>query len=282
VVVAALIAIAAIAHASWNLAIKRAGTGGVVFLWLTFVVGAVVFAPLGIATLVESGPSWLWLAAVSGALQVGYFLLLQRAYRRGDVSVVYPLARGTGPLLSVLFAIILFGEHPSALQLIGAGVVIAGVVTIGLAGGRAGAVVNRPGVLYGLAVGVAIATYTLWDANAVLHGGMPPLGYYWAVVACCVILAPVAVRQRAIVVSTARRHWIAALVVGVLCPLAYVLILLAVQLAPVSIVAPAREVSVVLVALAGWLWLREPHPVQRIIGAVVVLTGVALLALPLN
>jgi drug/metabolite transporter (DMT)-like permease len=81
-----------------------------------------------------------------------------------------------------------------------------------------------------------------------------------------------------VVVATAKRHWVAAIVVGVLCPLAYVLILFAVQLAPVSIIAPAREVSVVLVAVAGWLWLKEPHPVQRLVGAAIVLLGVALLA----
>ena len=275
--VVGLVAVAAIAHASWNLAIKRAGTGGAVFLWLTFAVGAVIFAPFGVASL-GAKPTWLWLAAVSGALQVGYFLLLQRGYRRGDVSVVYPLARGTGPLLSVVFAIILFQERPSVLALLGAAVVIAGVVTIGLAGGRGGAVVNRPGVLYGLAVGVAIAIYTLWDSNAVINAGMPPLGYYWAVLAAFLFLTPAALRERATVVATAKQHWVAVLVVGVLCPLAYILILFAVQLAPVSIIAPAREVSVVLVAIAGWLWLKEPHPVQRLVGAAVVLVGVALLA----
>jgi drug/metabolite transporter (DMT)-like permease len=80
-------------------------------------------------------------------------------------------------------------------------------------------------------------------------------------------------------VALARQHWAAALVVGILSPLAYVLILFAFTLAPVALVAPAREVSVVLVALGGWLLFREPHPVQRIVGAVVVLGGVALLAM---
>jgi drug/metabolite transporter (DMT)-like permease len=75
----------------------------------------------------------------------------------------------------------------------------------------------------------------------------------------------------------ARQHWVLVLTVGILAPLAYILILLAIQLAPVSLVAPAREVSVVLVGLAGWLLFREPHPVQRLIGAAVVLAGVAML-----
>ncbi len=280
--VALLVAVAAMAHATWNLTIKRAATSGPSFLWLTFLVGAIVFLPFGLVSLFASGANvvhWAFFALVSGALQVVYFLLLQRGYRVGDVSVVYPLARGTGPLLSVVFAIVLFHERPGVLALIGAAVVIAGVVTIGLAGARAGSHVNRAGVVYGLGVGVLIATYTLWDANAVTTGGMPPVALYWGSVTFqLVLLAPAALRERTKLGPVARQHWRAVLVVGILAPLAYILILLAIQLAPVSIIAPAREVSVVIVGLGGWLLFREPHPVQRLIGAGIVLVGVALLA----
>ena len=274
--VVALVAAAAIAHASWNVALKRSGAGGPVFLWLAFVVGAVLFAPIGIWSIVEHGGPWLWLALVCGALQIAYFFLLQEAYRRADISVVYPLARGTGPLLSVVLAVLLFHERPGTLALVGAAVVIAGVVVIGLAGSRQ---LNRAGVLWGSAVGVVIATYTIWDTNAVINGGMPPLGYYWAIASAALLLAPVALRRPALVRATAQQHWPTILIVGVLSPLAYVLILLAVQFAPVSLIAPAREVSVVLVSLVGVIWLKEPHPVQRLVGAAVVLLGVALLAL---
>ena len=279
--VVGLVTVAAIAHATWNLTIKRAGTTGAAFLWLTFAVGTVVFLPFGLWSLAGGVDLWRWafFALISGALQVGYFLLLQRGYRAGDVSVVYPLARGTGPMLSVIFAIVLFHERPTALPLVGAAVVIAGVVTIGLAGARGGTNVSRAGVLYGLAIGVLIATYTLWDANAVTTGGMPPVALYWGSVTFqLVLLAPAALRERAKLAPVSRQHWRAILVVGILAPLAYILILLAIQLAPVSIIAPAREVSVVIVGLGGWLLFREPHPVQRLIGAGIVLVGVALLA----
>jgi drug/metabolite transporter (DMT)-like permease len=285
-----LVAIAAIAHATWNVAIKRAGTSGAGFLWLSFAVGAVIFLPFGVWSLLDAGVDplhWLWLAVVSGALQIVYFFLLQAGYRAGDVSVVYPLARGTGPLLAVVFAIILFGERPAPLALVGAATVIAGVLITGFAGrsGTAGIRTgrdrsrDRAAVLFGLAIGVLIAVYTLWDSAAVTVGGMPAVGLYWgSVLFQFLLLAPIGLRERASLRATARRHWVAVLLVGVLAPLAYILILLAIQLAPVSIVAPAREVSVVLVSLAGWLIFREPHPVQRLAGAAVVLVGIALLA----
>ena len=280
-IVVALVAGAAVAHATWNIAIKRAGTSGAGFLWLTFVVGSIVFAPFGIASLQGVDLTrWLPLALVSGGLQVGYFLLLQRAYRLGDVSVVYPLARGTGPLLSVLLAVVMLGERPGWVALVGAAVVVTGVVIIGLAGGRAGASVNRAGIIYGMLVGVVIAAYTLWDASAVTVGGMPPVGLYWgSVVFQLLLLAYPALRRASQTRDIGRRHWVAVLIVGILSPLAYILILMAMQLAPVSIVAPAREVSVVLVGLAGWLLFKEPNPVQRLIGAAIVLCGVGLLAL---
>ncbi|MBN9151319.1 MAG: EamA family transporter [Micrococcales bacterium] len=276
-----LVAVAAIAHATWNVVIKRAGTSGPEFLWLSFAVGAVVFLPFGVWTLVAAQVDiahWLGLALVSGALQIAYFFLLQAGYRHGDVSVVYPLARGTGPLLTVVFAILLFGERPGIVALLGAATVIAGVVITGLSG-RSTLGGDRSGVLFGLAVGVLIAIYTLWDSAAVTFGGMPAVGLYWgSVMFQFLLLAPIALRSPQALVATARRHRVAVVLVGVLAPLAYMLILLAIQLAPVSMVAPAREVSVVLVSLAGWLIFREPHPARRLAGAVVVLAGIALLA----
>jgi drug/metabolite transporter (DMT)-like permease len=278
-----LVAIAAVAHATWNLTIKAAGTSGARFLWLTFVVATIAVAPFGIVSLTQVGsrmPLLLLLALGSGILQLLYFLALQRGYRRGDVSVVYPLARGSGPLLSVIFAIVLFGERPDAVGLVGAGVVVAGVVVIGLAGGRGRFRANQAGILYGLLVGVVIAAYTLWDANAVVQERLPPLGYFWVTILVQLIaFAPFALQRPRFTIALAKQHWAAALVVGILSPLAYVLILFAFTLAPVALVAPAREVSVVLVAIGGWLLFKEPHPGQRILGAVVVIGGVALLAM---
>lgn len=277
-----LILAGGLAHATWNLVVKRSAVSGPAFVWLTAVAAAIVLLPVGIVAAVLDPPSWTQLAlavVVSGALHVLYFLSLQAGYRAGDVSVVYPLARGTGPLLAVLFAIVLFGERPGAIGLLGAAAVVAGVVVIGLGGGRANWATARAGVLWGLLIGVVIAAYTLWDAHAVTALAISPILLNAGTSAMeTVLLAPYAVRRWSTVRSVLRRHWRDVLVVAALSPLSYILILFAMQLAPVSIVAPAREISVVFVALAGWLLFREPHPAPRLTGAAVVVVGVALLA----
>ena len=285
-IVALLVGGAALAHAAWNIDMKRAGTSGTPFIAVTLLIGVIVFAPFGVTALVTGPPPtpvWFGLVAGSAALQLGYFLLLQRAYRLADVGVVYPLARGVGPLLSVIAAVIVLGERPGAIALAGALLVVAGVVVIGLAGSRqhdADAPRRWRGIRYGAAVGAVIAAYTLWDAAAVTIADLDPVGYYWAsMVVQLLVLGGLALRSPTSVVQTARQHPVAATVVGVLSPLAYGAVLFAYQLAPVSIVAPAREVSVVLIALAGWMLFREPHPVRRVFGSAVVLAGIALLAL---
>lgn len=277
-----LIVAGGLAHATWNLVVKRSAVSGPPFVWLTAVAASIVLVPVGVVVAVLDPPSWpalLLAVVVSGALHVAYFLALQAGYRAGDVSVVYPLARGTGPLLSVLFAIVLFGERPGVLGMLGAAAVVAGVVVIGLGGGRASWRSARAGVLWGLLVGVVIAAYTLWDAHAVTALAISPILLNAGTsLSEAVLLAPVAVRRWAAVRDVARRHWRDVLVVAVLSPLSYILILFAMQLAPVSIVAPARELSVVFVALAGWLLFKEPHPAARLGGAAIVVLGVGLLA----
>lgn len=295
---AALLLIGAtLAHAAWNIALKRAGASGAGFLFATLAVGVVVFAPVGapalISALTSTGAEIAvagMLVAGSAALQVGYFLVLQRAYREADVGVVYPVARGTGPLLSVIGAMLLLGERPGPIVLLGGALVVAGVIIIGLGGRRATTAATTTtidesrarrarGIRSGAAVGVVIAAYSLWDATAVTRAGLDPVGYYWASMVLQLLVFGVLVARRPAALADARAHPVAVLVVGILSPLAYVAVLAAYQLAPVAVVAPAREASVVLIALAGWLIFREPHPVRRLLGSVVVLAGIALLAL---
>jgi drug/metabolite transporter (DMT)-like permease len=249
---------AALLHASWNFAAKRAEGGGQVFVWGYAAASALIWVPI---TLVWSiwhplTPTWTWVGAgfVSGMLHVAYGNLLQRGYSRGD----------------------LIG---------GVALVVAGVLVISF--GRAhpdhpeGPGRRRAGVTYGVATGASIAAYTLWDAHAVTTLGIPAMPYFTlGVVFQCLGLTPGAwLRPRASVQSLLVRHWREILVVAVLSPLAYVLVLQALTVAPVSVVAPVRESSIVVGALLSWLVLREPHPARRLLGAAVVLAGVAALAL---
>jgi drug/metabolite transporter (DMT)-like permease len=280
--VAGLILGGAVAHAAWNLVVKRSAVSGPTFVWLTVVATSLLLLPVAVVAVLLDPPSWPDLVAavvVAGFLHAGYFLTLQAGYRAGDVSVVYPLARGSGPLRAVLLAIPLLGESPGVLGLLGAGTVVIGVIVIGLAGGRANWASARAGVLWGLLVGVLIAGYTLWDARAVTVLALSPILLHAGTnVVEAALLAPLAARRWGAVRTTIRDHWREVLVVSVLSPLAYILILFALQLAPVAVVAPAREISVVLVGLAGWLLFKEPHPAPRLAGAVIVLGGIALLA----
>lgn len=276
-----LVVSAAVAHAGWNLLAKKVPQGGALFVWLYGTIAAAVCVPLAVLTMVfgdqRPTPTWLLAMGVSGLLHVTYFVLLQRGYAVGDLSVVYPLARGSGPLLAVLAAVLLLGERPGVLPLIGAGIVVAGILVIGgLGSGPVGA---KAGALYGLATGALIAGYTLWDAHAVTTLAVPPVVLLIGTALCeFLFLTPVAIARRAEVATIWRAHWRTAIAISVLSPLAYLLVLFAMRLAPISMVAPARELSIVFGSLAAWLILGEPNPRRRLTGAVVVLAGVAAIA----
>jgi drug/metabolite transporter (DMT)-like permease len=277
--VLALVVAAAFAHAGWNLVAKPAA-GGAAFVWLCAVAGTLLYLPvLVVALTTDPGPlGWTAIAfmVVSGALHALYFVLLQRAYATGDLSVVYPLARGTGPLLSATAAIVFLSERPSAVALAGAALIVAAVFSLM---GR-GPTSLGAGTVFAVLTGVAIAGYTLWDKRAVGPLALSPIVYYWGTnLANAALLTPVALREReelhrAWTISRAR-----AAVVGLLSPLAYVLVLYALAHAPVSYVAPARESSIVVGTVLGVLVLHEKDSGRRIAAAAAILAGVVVLTL---
>ena len=277
-----LVLVAAVVHAIWNLAAKRVGDGGPAFVFLYYTVSAVVFGPIALVLLFFERPQWTWLLAalVTAVLHVVYGIVLQRGYAVGDLSVVYPLARGTGPLLSVLVAVLFLHEHPSWFGLVGALLVVTGVLVI--SSGKAADTTparRRAGVFYGVLTGVTIAAYTLWDAHSVTALGVPPLVYFGTgAIMQSLLLAPCALRAKASVAALWRDHRRQVLIVGLLSPLGYLLVLYALQLAPVSLVAPARELSIVLGGLAAWRLLGEAQAARRLIGSLVVLAGIAAIA----
>lgn len=280
----ALVLGAAVCHATWNLLAKRAGDT-VAFTWLFAALAVALYLPLGATVALATGFALsghaLGLMLVSGVLQVAYFLLLTRAYRTGDLSLVYPLARGTGPAVVVVAALFLYGERPSALALAGVGGIIAGVLVMTAPGRGSLAAGAGPAIGFALATGCCIAGYTLWDKGAVAD--VNPVVYYYGVTLCIALLSlPLALgtatRRRRALVELRCRCW-PLLGVAALSPLSYVLVLVALKLSPVSYVAPAREISIVLGAAFGARLLREEHARRRLTGAAAIVAGVLALAL---
>src|SRR5262244_3069154 len=178
----ALILTAAFIHATWNLLNKRA-SGHATFTWIVAALSACFYLPVAVAAIVywqaQVGLVAIVFMVGSAALHTAYFVLLNQGYRSGDLSLVYPLARGTGPLLSSMAAIFFLGERPSVVGLAGALLIIGGVVVLTSNPEqlrRAGA---RMAVQYALVTGAFIAAYTLWDKQAVSRFAMSPILLDW-------------------------------------------------------------------------------------------------------
>lgn len=286
----ALVILAGLIHACWNIAAKKAG-GDARFSCFTSVVMMVAWAPLGLWLGWQQVPSWgalEWsLTVASGILHTVYFVVLLRGYRKADLTVVYPLARGSGPLLSSLVAILFLGEQLSALGAVGVLGVGVGVFLIAggpkLFRGTQGPEQRRriqKGISYGLLTGLFIASYTVVDGYAVKVALVSPiLVDYMGNFVRLAFLLPSVARDPV----EARRlwglQWKYALVVGIVSPISYVLVLYALQVAPLSHVAPAREVSMLFAALIGGQLLGEGDRLLRFLGAACIGVGVMALAL---
>jgi len=276
-----LILSAAFVHAFWNLLAKRAG-GGVVFIWLFASLSSLIYAPVSVTILwmerPQIGLTGLVFIFVSALLHLLYFFVLQRGYSKGDLSVVYPLARGTGPMLSACAAIVIFGERPGAMAVVGGILVIFSVFY--LSGGtalfeRKGETTAGWALRYGFGCGVVIAAYTLWDKHAVAALMVPPVILDWASsITRMLVLGPYAVRRWDEVKHQWRINKRLAIGVAVFNPLSYILVLTALVFTPVSYVAPAREISILFGTLMGTHILSEGHSARRIFSACVMIIGV--------
>ncbi|MFM7427961.1 MAG: DMT family transporter [Elainella sp.] len=279
-----LVLLSAVAHATWNLLAKRT-QGGAAFLWLFAALSSLIYAPIAAVVWLRSAqlqPQSGWLMAGSGVLHVLYFLLLQRGYRTGDLSVVYPLARGTGPLLSTAVAVLALGERPTGLALLGA--VLVGLGAFLLTGGSsqnpANSAQSQQAIVYGLLTGALIAAYTLWDKQAVSLFSVPPLlmDYgcnLWRVL----LLTPLALSRWPDVKQNWQTYRREVLGIACLSPLSYILVLTALSFTPVSYVAPTREISILLGVFFGTRLLAEGQMTRRLGAAVVMVLGVMMLIL---
>jgi drug/metabolite transporter (DMT)-like permease len=270
-------------HATWNFVAKRV-QAGTPFLFLMYVVGALAYTPFAIALLFIAqpllGPWVILFVFVAVVTQTIYFGTLTAGYRAGDLSLVYPIARATGPLLATVGAIVVFGEHPTVLALAGAVAIVLGAVVLtgdprSLRARGAGTAVG-----YALLTGVIIALYTLWDKTAVAVALIPPLIYDWlTILGQAATIAPAAYRQRSAVgrIWSAQRREV--IFVGVVSRLSYLLMLTALAISPVSYVAPAREIGILFGTILGTRVLAEGDTQRRALGASAMVLGIVLLAL---
>lgn len=281
-----LVLAAALMHALWNVAAKKAG-GGPHFSFLASLMVTVLFAPVALVFAIDEVPRWgaaQWAAVLASTfVHLLYFGALLRGYERADLTVVYPVARGSGPLLTALGAVLLLGERPGPLAVVGVLAVCGGVFLI--AGGpslfaRGHDPRVRAGLKWGLLTGTTIAVYSVIDGYAVKVLLVAPVLLEWfSNVLRLPMLAPQAWRARATLRAAWASQWRHALVVATLGPLAYIMCLYALHWAPLSHVAPAREVSMLFAALLGGRLLGETDRGARLAGAVCIALGVGALAL---
>jgi uncharacterized membrane protein len=276
-----IVLVAAVAHAVWNTASEYKRGDTVRYVWAYTAASTVLCVPVAaVWTIVDGqriGVALVVGAAVSGALHVAYSLALQTGYDRSDLGVVYPVARGTGPVLTVLCAIAVLGERLSVPEVVGAVLVVLGVGVVAGNPFVPGRSHPLAGLLWGALTGATIAAYTLWDDHSIAALHLDPLAYFaGTLVFETALLAPRALRGGIRpVIDTVRGNPVSVPLIAVLSPLAYVLVLVAMQTAPVAVVAPLRESSIVLGSLLAWWLFHEGHLSRRLVGAAVVLAGVA-------
>ena len=268
---------AAALHAAWNILLKAAGDP----LRLSaraMAAGTVLAAPfVGGAWLLAGRPGLplpaLPVIAVSGIVELAYFILLSTAYRRGELSVVYPIARGTAPALSVGAGFLVLGEHAGPLQVAGIALLLVGLWAVRRPAGSRAALV--PAVL----TGVAIATYTSLDRVGVRLG--PAFVYAWVLNLWVAVLlwAWVAAHPGPEPAGAEPAGWRLSAAVGSAMWASYFLVLLALSIAPLVLVAPVREASILLVSAWGvWRLGERDRGGARLFGAAAVVAGVVLVA----
>lgn len=277
-----LVAIAAICHASWNLIAKRTG-GGIAFLWLFGMTATLLLLPLAWVEVARMDRDLnredLIAVLGSGVIHVFYFSLLQGGYRLGDLSVVYPVARGLGPLLAAIVGIAALGDRPGAIAVAGGILLLSGVVAM------SGIAIDRlkldRSVVLGLLTGVSIAAYTVWDRRSVATLDLPPVFYFWATTgAYTAFVTPAALRatNQRLTLDFLRRYWRPAAAVALLSAASYSLVLTAMTMAPLSYVATLREASILVATILGIKVLGESITRRKAIAAGCIVVGVVGLA----
>ncbi len=281
-----IVLVAAFLHASWNYLAKKS-RNKLAFIWWAILFSVILFFPMFIyywpaATISSAG--WVCIVA-TGVLHAFYFWCMAGAYERGDLSLVYPLARGSGPLFVPILAVLLLNEQLSISGVLGITFVILGIFSIHLRSFSIQSMLEPflamrgGGSLWALCTGSTIAGYSLVDKIGVTNVH-PPVYIYIMFVISLLLLSPyVFVKERLDLKKEWNINKIQILIVGFLDLFTYLMILFALQISKVSYVAAVREVSIVFSALIGIMLLQEKNAPQKLFGAVLISLGVALIGL---
>ena len=281
-IILSLVIVAAFIHATWNILFKRV-RGGLSFVWFVDILQDFVFLPWIAWVIWSEKPrlGWAeWIFIVGSAIiHIAYYFFLQLGYRLGDISLVYPIARGSGPMLSSIVAILFLGERPGVFGVLGITAIGSGIFL--LTGGlqRNANPMTRAAILAGLLTGTSIATYTVWDkyAVSVIHVS-PILLDLLANPIQALLLTPLVWNRREEVQTYWRRYRAELFGVTILNPISYILILMAMTIAPVSQIAPLREVSTLIGAAIGGRLFGEQHLRSRLAAASIIVLGVIAVA----
>jgi drug/metabolite transporter (DMT)-like permease len=273
-----VVLLAALCHASWNALIKVAldplsATTLILCGATVFAIGAIPFFPL------PAMVSWPYLVA-SSFIHLFYFAALAEAYRTGDLGQVYPIARGSAPLMTAAAGTLMLGEHLTALAWCGIVALAVGVLLLSLRGGRDLAKLDRRAVGFALFTAVTICAYTLVDGVGARLAGDPFAYVLWGFVGICVCLVPYALyRNGRALFGDAMQFWRRGLAGGALQVVSYGIALWAMTLAPIAIIASLRETSVLFGAAIAVVVLGEPLRAVRIGAAALIVIGLVLIRL---
>ena len=275
----AMVLAAAVAHAVWNLASKYKRGDTLLFVWAYSCASTLLWVPIGLVLMVQGQGAIDWRlgvgAAVSAALHIAYSLTLQAGYDRAELGVVYPIARGTGPVLTMLFAILLLGSGSPLSRFSGHSSLSQAFLSLPATRLEAEPAARSRGC-FGRCYGATIASYTVWDSYAVTSLHLAPVSYYAGTLLLqTLILTPSALRRWRHIHAVIRADAVPILIVAVFSPLAYILVLTAMLTAPLALVAPVRESSIIIGSLLAYRLFREGHLARRVAGAAIVLAGIA-------
>lgn len=277
-----LVVIASITHAFWNFIVKKTN-GGITFTWLVYTCSAIIFLPILIISQSDDktlmSAEVLAICFISGILRLGYFVLLQNGYRISELSVVYPIARGSAPIFSTIGAILFLHENLTPQTVCGLILIICGVLIITNLNIFASEKILMRGLIFGCATGLMIGAYSVWDKIAISTYKISPFTLLFSShILGTLLLAPKAMRKKRNLIVDIRNYYWQIIAIAILSPLSYLLILIAMKNTALIYIAPVREISILFGVWMGSQFMEERGLKKRVLGSFFILTGVIVMA----